>query len=262
MIDRGTISQTSISGPSIKIHDNSSTSATGLSSTRIVNLQVQGVPHTSAGYAEFYNNSTVCKSTAAACQGIVAYGLFDVKVHGNTLTNQLADPASTETPRAVICDQTDGCEIYSNTIDAQDGRAVRLRGTNAANDVNSVHDNVIKNVVAGVNPNEVAAIHLGDPDSGTEVENATVYSNTFGVSTGWLFMARSATGITIRDNTVNGTGAISLLDARYASSTGVSLLRTQVSGGTATSSCEPGTTVTVCQSGNVIGACTLNNAGC
>jgi hypothetical protein len=183
-------------------------------------------------------------------------------VHGNTLTNQLADPASTETPRAVICDQTDGCEIYSNTIDAQDGRAVRLRGTSAAHGVNAVHDNVIKNVVAGTNQNEVAAIHIGDPDSGAEVENATIYSNTFNVSTGWVFMARSATGITIRDNAVNASGAISLLDARYESATGVNLMRTTVSGGSATSSCEPGTTVTVCQSGNVIGACTLNNSGC
>jgi hypothetical protein len=262
MIDFGSLSSNSVSGPNVKIHDNSSVSATGISSSRIVNLQVQGTAHSNAAYVEFYNNATLCQSTAAACQGIVAYGLWNTKVHNNTLVNQLSDPNSTETPRAVICDQTDGCEIYANTIDAQDGRAVRLRGTNNKNDVNSVHDNTINNVVAGTNGNHVAAFHIGDPDSGSEVENATIYNNTINAVDGWVFMARSATAITIRDNTLNGSGSLSLLDARsLGAPTQVYIMRTTVPSGTADSFCESGVSATVCKSGAASGSCSISS-GC
>jgi hypothetical protein len=263
MIDVGSTSATQVVGPNILIHDNTSVSATGISSSRIVNLQVQGQPHLTTGYVEFYNNSTLCQSTAAACQGIVSYGMWNTKVHNNIFVNQLASPNSTETPRAIICDQTDGCEIYSNTFDAEDGRAVRLRGTNAKNDVNAVHDNTINNVVLGNNPNQVAAFHIGDPDSGTEVENATIYNNTINATTGWVFMAPSATGITIRDNTVNTNTTVNLLDARSLGvSTQVNLYRTTMQGGAAQSFCESGVTSTVCRSGSVSGVCTMNNNGC
>ncbi len=263
MIDLGGTTKTTLSGPNVLVHDNTSVSATGISSSRIVNLQVQGTAHSNIGYAAFYNNATLCQSTAAACQGVVAYGLWDVKVYNNTFVNQMANAASTETPRAVICDQTDACEIYSNVFDAEDGRAVRMRGTNNKNDVNSVHDNTVNNVVAGSNQNEVAAFHIGDPDSGTEVENATIYNNTINATTGWVFMARSATGITIRDNTVNTNTTVNLLDGRsVGASTQVDLFRTTLSGGTAQSFCESGVNVTVCKSGNVSGSCSLNNSGC
>ena len=83
MLDFGSIAKTTITGPNVKVHDNVSTSATGLSSSRIVNLQVQGTAHRTAAYPEFYNNTTTCKSTAAACHGIVAYGVYNTK---NTTT--------------------------------------------------------------------------------------------------------------------------------------------------------------------------------
>ena len=263
MIDFGGFTKTAISGPNVLIHDNTSVSATGISSSRIVNLQVQATAHSNIAYAAFYNNATLCQSTAAACQGVVAYGLWNVKVYNNTFVNQMANANSTETPRAVICDQTDGCEIYSNTFDAEDGRAVRMRGTNNKNDVNSVHDNIVNNVKAGSNGNEVAAFHIGDPDSGTEVENATIYNNTINATTGWVFMARSATAITIRDNALNTNTTVNLLDARsVGAATGVLLDRTTITGGSAMSFCESGVSATVCKSGNVSGSCSMNNNGC
>ena len=68
MIDFGGMTKTAISGPNVLIHDNTSVSATGISSSRIVNLQVQGTAHSNIAYAEFYNNATLCQSTAAACR--------------------------------------------------------------------------------------------------------------------------------------------------------------------------------------------------
>jgi hypothetical protein len=263
MLDFGSISKAAFTGPNIKIHDNVSTSATGLSSSRIVNLQVQGAPHLTSAYPEFWNNTTTCKSTAAACQGIVAYGVYNTKIYNNHVNNQISSPSSTETPRGILCDQTDGCEIFSNVIDTQDGRAVRLRGTNAKHGANSVHNNTMKNVVAGSNPNHVAAFHIGDPDSGTEVENAKITANTIYFTSGQLFMARSATGISITGNTVVGTGDINLLDLRYDGyPSSASISNTSIVGGTGTNYCESGTSGKVCKSGYVSGVCSLNNSGC
>lgn len=263
MLDFGSISKTTIAGPNIKIHDNVSTSATGISSTRIVNLQVQGTAHVTAAFPEFWNNTTTCKSNAAACQGIVAYGVYNTKIHNNNVNNQLSSPSSTETPRGILCDQTDGCEIYSNVINAQDGRAVRMRGTSPKHGPNSIHNNTIKNVVAGSNSNHVAAFHIGDPDSGTEVENATVKSNTIYFLSGQLFMVRSATGVSIAGNTVVGSGNINMLDLRFAGyPSAASVTNTSIVGGRATNYCESGTSGKVCKSGYVSGVCSLNNNGC
>ncbi len=263
MLDFGSIAKTTITGPNIKIHDNVSTSATGLSSSRIVNLQVQGTAHSNAAYPEFYNNTTTCKSTAAACQGIVAYGIYNTKIHNNTVNNQLSSPTSTETPRGVLCDQTDGCEIFSNVFDAEDGRAVRMRGTSPKHGPNSAHDNTVKNVVAGSNQNHVAAFHIGDPDSGTEVENATITKNTIYFTSGQIFMVRSATGVTLTGNTAVGTGTINMLDLRYdGSPSSASLTDTSLVGGQGMSFCASNTSGKVCKSGNVSGVCSLNNSGC
>jgi hypothetical protein len=262
MVDFGGMQKTATGGANVKIHDNTSVSAIGLSNPRIANIWVQGTAHSNIGYAEFYNNATLCQSTAAACQGIVAYGLYNTKIHNNTLVNQMnqsnGDPA-----RGALCDQTDACEIYSNTFDAQDGRAVRLRGTNNKNGPNSVHDNIVKNInQPGGFSSNIATFHLGDPDSGTEVENATVRNNTItNYIKGWVFMARGTSNITIQDNSVSaasGTSSIDMLDARsdggIGPATNINLFRTTVSGSNATSNCQSGTSANVCKSGVVTGA--------
>ena len=271
LVDFGGMTRTTVSGPNVLVHDNISVSATGLSNPRIGNLQVQGTAHSNKAYAAFYNNSTLCQSTAAACQGIVAYGLYNVKVYNNNLVNQ-KNASNGDPARGVLCDQTDACEIYQNTFDAQDGRAVRLRGTNNKNGPNSVHNNTINNVnQPGGFASNIATIHLGDPDSGTEVENATVNNNTINnVIQGWVMMARGTSNITIEDNIVNaasGTGTIDLLDARSdggpGPATNLKLWRTTVNGASATSNCQPGSTVNVCKSGVATGSgCTVNNNGC
>jgi hypothetical protein len=273
MVDLGGMTKTALTGPNVKIHDNTSVSATGLSNPRIANIWVQSQPHYSVGYAEFYNNATLCQSTAAACQGVVAYGLYNTKIHNNTFVNQMnqsnGDPA-----RGALCDQTDACEIYSNTFDAQDGRAVRLRGTNNKNGPNSVHDNVVKNInQEGGYYSNIATFHLGEPDSGTEVENATVRNNTItNYIKGWVFMARGTSNITIQDNSVSaasGTSSIDLLDARSdggatgpGPATNINLFRTTGSGASGTSNCQSGSTANVCKSGVATGSGCKVTTGC
>lgn len=262
LIDFGGMTKTTVSGPNVLVHDNTSVSSTGMSNPRIANLQVQGTAHGNKAYAAFYNNSTLCQSTAAACQGIVAYGLYNVKVYNNNLVNQ-KNASNGDPARGVLCDQTDACEIYSNTFDAQDGRAVRLRGTNNKNGPNSVHNNTINNInQPGGFASNIATVHLGDPDSGTEVENATVNNNTFNnVIQGWVFMARGTSNITIEDNTVNassGTSTVDLIDARSdggpGPATNINVWRTTVNGGTATSNCQSGSSANICKSGVATGA--------
>lgn len=268
LVDLGGMSKTATGGPNVLVHDNTSVSATGMTNDRITNLQVQATAHSNVAYAAFYNNATLCQATAAACQGIVSYGLYNTKVYNNTLVNQF-NKSNGDTPRGVLCDQTDACEVYNNTFDAQNGRAVRLRGTNNKNGPNSVHNNTINNVDQPLGTNE-AAIHLGDPDSGTEVENATVNNNTINViAPGWVFMARGTSAITIEDNTVNapsGISSVELLDARsdggVGPATNINLWRTTVNGAAGTSNCQPGTSANICKSGTATGSGCKVTTGC
>lgn len=276
--DFSSINSGSLTGvPNISIHNMGSISATGITSTRIVNLQVQAsttisLPTTpvNKAYAVFYNNETTCLTNTAACQGIVAYGLWDAKIYSNHLINQLNNASSSETPRAMIFDQTGGSEAYNNLIVAQDGRAVRLRGSKPLNDVNAVHDNVVDTIVAGSNSNHVAAVHLGDPDSGSEVEGADIYNNVFNFTSGLIAMSRSATGINFHDNTVNcvSCGGAFTPDLYYLRSIGggvassANILRNTLPGLPGPQSlCDSGTTSLVCQSGTASG-CTVNNSAC
>jgi hypothetical protein len=272
LIDYGSVSTGTLLGSiTTKVHNITSTSATGLTSTRIINLQVQGIAHTTIAYPEFYDNFTTCQSTAAACQGIVAFGIYNAKLHNNKVINQLASASSSETPRGTFCDQTDGCEMYSNYYNAQDGRAFRFRGSNNTHDVNSAHDDYIDNVVAGTNPNYVAAMHLGDPDTGTEVENLTVNHNVINYTSGLVSMQRDATAVTITTNVVNcvtcsgnGTPNLWWLRITAANATQGSVLGTTFNGGTPDApqtQCDAGTTSLVCLSGTSA-TCTVNNGVC
>jgi hypothetical protein len=272
LIDYGSLATGTLSGSiTTKIHNITSTSGTGLTSTRIINLQVQGIAHTTIAYPEFYDNFTTCQATAAACQGQVAFGTYDAKKHNNKEVNQLSNASSTETPRADFCDQTDGCEVYANYYDTQDGRAFRFRGSSNTHDVNSSHDNYVDNVVAGTNPNYVAAIHLGDPDTGTEVESLTVNHNVINYTSGLVSMQRDATAVTITGNTVNcvscagnGTPNLWWLRITSANATQGSALGTTFNGGTPDApqtQCDVGTSSLVCNSGTS-STCTINNGAC
>ncbi len=249
----------------IKIHHLTSLAGTGTGSNRIVNLQIQG----NNAYPEFNNNITTCYTNSAACQGIVAFGTYDAKIHNNKLVNQQSNPLNSDTHRAVICDQTLGCEIYSNYIDVQDGRCFRFRGSHNTHDVNSSHDNYCDNVISGSNGNYIAAIHLGDPDTGSEVENVTINHNILNLTQGTLIMARDATSITLQDNTVNTVGTCAnclIANFRFGTvATGASLLRTTINGTFTASpqnSCDPGVTSLICKSGTGSASCTVNNGAC
>jgi hypothetical protein len=276
MADFGGVASTTVVGANFKIYNMAGTSALGASSSRIVNFQVQGTAHTTKGYAEFYNNTATCQSLAAACQGIVAYGLYDAKIHNNNLTNQLADASLTETPRAMLCDQTDGCEMYSNIVSCQDGRCARFRGSSNTNDVNSLHDNIFNNIVAGTNPNYVGSIHIGDPDCPTpcqEAENLTQSNNTLNVTTGAAqefmhgMVVRNATAVALSGNIVATAQNIDNFFSWRTQSSGIDsgtvYSTTTTGGGALTSSCDSGATVTFCNSGAASGgSCTVDNSLC
>ena len=241
-------------------------SATGLSSTRIIDIMAQATAGANKAYPVFFNNLVTCVTNAAACQGIEAYGVWDAKIYNNAGINQLNSPSSTETPRAFFCDQTRGCAIYNNYCDTQDGRCVRMRGTTNTDDINAVYNNIADNVVAGTNPNHVGAFHLGDPDSGTEAENLTVYNNIINFKSGLVGMSRSATAISVQDNTVNCVGCSGTQGFYYlryiGAASSANLWRnnlTSLSG--PQSLCDASTTSSVCQSGTATG-CTVNNSVC
>ena len=193
----------------VHVHNVTSTSATGASSSRIVNLQFQG-----AQRAEFDQNDVTCLATAAACQGVVCYGAEDCKLHNNATHSQLA-PTVTETARHFICDGNtgvgmNGCEIYANYIEVKDARGVRLRNVNSNANPVAVHDNLFDAITDDSGGNYIAALHLCDPDTGSnDASGYDLHDNTFRVSNGGnVVMERGCSGYPkLRDNVVSCTTA-------------------------------------------------------
>jgi hypothetical protein len=195
-IDWGAAASTSLgNATSVKIHNISSTSATGASNNRIVNLHIQA----SVPRVEYYNNDTTCLAGANACQGTVCYGVKDCKIHNNRATTQLGVGIS-ETARAFLCDGDtgvgmNGCEIYNNYVNTQDGRAIRFRNVNSSVNITAVHDNLIDNIASGSTGNYASAIHLCDPDTGTnDGSSYLITANTFKMRDGSVVVARGCRG--------------------------------------------------------------------
>jgi hypothetical protein len=173
----------------VKIHHITSTSATGLTSARIPNI------HLNFGYnAEFESNFINCLATAAACQGIVAFGP-NARVHNNRIVSQLLNSSNVETARGIVCDSAKGCQIYNNYFEAHDSRAVRLRDVRNVFGAVNIHDNLIDYVTRGVTPNYVAAIHVCDPDAAVnDGSSYIIQNNTINNKDGVVLMSRGCAG--------------------------------------------------------------------
>lgn len=276
MIDWGSTPSQLGTAVSAKIHNITSTSATGPSSARIVNVQLQS----DFAYPEFSYNRITCLSQAGSCQGIVSYDNANNLFHNNFLSNQLSqiNGATSDTARAVTCDGDTpgtgrgggGCQIYNNYIEAEDGRAFRLRNVNSTPNTSSIHDNLVDDIVSGSSGAYIAAVHLCDPDSGQNDASAwSVYTNTFNVSDGGtILMARNCTGFPqFSGNTINGTQWTGLLaDLRAIDGLSATLTLLNNSGVTTTakpqSNVEAGATLQLCDSGTAGGAGVITAVTC
>jgi hypothetical protein len=252
---------------SAKIHNVTSTSATGPTSARIINLQVQS----RVAYPEFSYNKVTCVSQAGSCQGIATYDNLNNLFHNNYLVNELSkiNGSISDTARAVVCDGDTpgtgpgggGCRMYNNYVVAEDGRAFRLRNVNSGRYTSSIHDNLVDRIVSGDSGEYIAAVHLCDPDSGQDDASAwSIYSNTFNVSGGGsIVMARNCNGFPpFRRNTINGTnwsGLLANVRVLGGGSSTLALLANAPITTTANpqSHVEPGATLKLCGSGTAGG---------
>lgn len=262
----------------VKLHHLTTTPATGLTNSRISNLWVNG---NSLVHLEVNNNKTTCWSTSAACQGMATYQVGDTKYHNNWAINQLQNSGSSETPRAVDCDGnlpngSEGCEVYNNYFDAQDGRAWRFRNVTNVTGVTTAHDNLVDNIVHGSTGSYAAAVHICDPDSGTNDGTPYVFSNnTFNTSDGTVLLSRGCTNFPkFQNNVVVCLSTCSGLLARIAqpisgSSTTFQLTNNSGPNNTAIpltsnpqTNVESGATAQVCKTGTVGGSGTITQVGC
>lgn len=188
-IDWGATTSFVGTAPAVKIHHITSTSATGLESARIPNI------HVNFRYdADFHDNLITCLSTAAACQGIVAFGP-NAQIHNNKMVCQQLNTSNLETARAIACDSAKGCHVYNNYFDVHDNRAVRLRDVENLPGAVDIHDNLIDNVTRGVTANYIGAIHVCDPDVGSnEGSNYVIQNNTINNQDGVVLMSRGCAG--------------------------------------------------------------------
>lgn len=188
-IDWGATASFVGTAPALRIHHITSTSATGLRSVRIPNI------HVNFRYnADLHDNLITCLPTAAACQGIVAFGP-NARIHNNKIVCQQLNTYSLETARAIACDSAKGCHVYNNYFDARDNRAIRLRDVENAPGAVDIHDNLIDNVTRGVTANYIGAIHVCDPDVGSnEGSNYVIQNNTINNKDGVILMSRGCAG--------------------------------------------------------------------
>ena len=277
MVDWGNARSTNLgTAISAKFHNITATSATGTTSSRIVNLMIQA----RAAYVEQNNNDTLCLANANACQNMVCYGVPSCKMHNNRTQTQLGQQGtsvSSETGRNFLCDGDtgtgmNGCEIYNNYINANDGRAARFRNVNSNINVTSIHDNLIDNIVSGSTGNYAAAIHLCDPDSGNnDASSWDVLNNTLNFKTGAGngVMARACAGFPkFRNNTLHCTGSCGgmLGDVRQSGSLASTLELINndpvplISNPQANA--ETYTTLRVCKSGSAGGAGLITSVSC
>ena len=255
--------------PILLVHNVTSTAGQSTSSARIYNfaLQVHGA-------VAAYDNNVTCLSNSGACQGITVAGsggpgATDVKVYNNYIEMQELNSSVTgDTGRAINCDGSGdstnvlGCEVYNNYVDTHDSRGLRLREVSATDDVVSIHDNLFDNINSGSTSIYDDALHLCDPNSGTD--NGTgydIHNNTINVSGGGIvLMARNCTGFpTFENNTINGTNWTGLFTWTRSLGGGPSTLKVMNNSGVSTSanpqsSTEAGATLEICNSGVAGGA--------
>lgn len=146
-------------------------------------------------FVEISDSELRCGAKAQACQGVVCYDPARCLVHDTVF--EMDENSTAETARAIVFDGCLSGEAWNNTVRTHNNRAVRIRDS-----VNiAIHDNLITDITAGV-----GAIHLGDPDFGTDHLKSTVFRNRFQVSSGAIIFARNVAEVEVHDNTVECAG--------------------------------------------------------
>jgi len=147
-------------------------------SIRTYNLGMTGTRQT----VEIAYNDLFCGGAAAACQGATCYGVESCVFHGNRI--RLEPNSTQENGRALVFDgHTGSGDAWNNLLIVNNSRGVRVR--DSSNIV--VHHNEFK-MVSGT------AVHLGDPDRGTNDAWIVVEHNLFEMAGGTAFMVRNLKG--------------------------------------------------------------------
>src|SRR5207248_5578021 len=122
---------------------------------------------------EISNNDFTCGGDAAACQGAVCDQTLDCRIHANSMNmNFNTTGPCCDSSRAMAFDTASAGEAFNNTIIVNNNRAARVRDS-----INvDIHDNIFNNITNGgvSNTPYVAAVHLGDPDFGTDDLHVTI----------------------------------------------------------------------------------------
>lgn len=250
--------------PAVRV-SNVDSSVGNSSGSRTPNLNVQGGGIT----VEYANNVAACQANSNACQGMVCYGTHRCRMHGSSLT-MMSAPTVNETARALLfdggnSDSSDLGEAWDNTVVVNQARAVRVRDS-----INIwVHDNTflaVNNATTsqGTQQSYVGAIHLGDPDSGTnDLLKTYVYSNSFelGDSARVVFVRNAINGIVTGNTfTCPGTCNAEFGDVRSPLTSGdktvISLFNNPTASllGTTQTTVESGAQVKLCNSGSAKGS--------
>ena len=165
-----------------------------------ISSSVEDAPETARSYnlgaigknqsVEASYNDVHCSPTAAACQGIVCYGITQCLFYGNRVV--LDHNTTEENGRALLFDgKTLQGDAWNNLLIVNNSRGVRVRDSNNV----FIHDNRFKDVAG-------SAIHLGDPDRGTNKVSILVEHNVFEMAGGTVFFVRNVVGPIARENRI------------------------------------------------------------
>ena len=260
--------------PALRVHNITSTSATGINSNRIANIWIDGNGVLDIDYSY---NFTTCLATASACQGGVSFWRKSIVVHNNRMVNQLTSGITTDTARGFICDGTlvtqpgDSCQIYNNYVDAEDGRAFRFRNVTVANGPAYIHDNLIDNIRVGTSGFSVGALHICDPDSGSnDGSQYLIWWNTLNINDGNGLFTRGCSGNPVfQNNRINkiglGTGTLAAIRAPIAGSSTTFTLKNNIPitlTSSPNTSVDAGASLSQCNTGTTGGAGTITTLSC
>lgn len=233
----------------LRLHNLTTVAASGPTCSRTYNLSILGSDFLTA---QVDHNDLTCPADSGACQGVVFYGTNHNQAHHNRI--ELMQNSTAETARGVLCDKSDYCEVRDNLVIANNNRAFRVRdSTNAW-----IHNNTVSQITCCGS----AAVHLGDPDVGSNDLNAVVENNYFEVRDGLVVTIRSAYNAWFRGNTIACVGCSGSSNlARLRNGLSTSLILENNSGATSLPSpqifVESATSASVCQSGQATGSGTI-----
>jgi hypothetical protein len=177
--------------------------------SRIVGLGVQG---SNLVKVDINDSKFTCGSGSAACQGVQLYGA-NGRFHNN-FCDMKENTSQGDTSRCVVVDDDPhnygSADAGNNEIDhldcnAHNNRCVRVRNVQHT----MIHDVIARSLshTDGVNYNATAAFHIGDPDSGDNLDmDVSLYNITVqSLSTGVTLFARSESGVVFRDSKLTCT---------------------------------------------------------